>query len=115
MKEIGASTTFTITATTSIDITTLDNILVAIYSDSKMPIIGSLVANPKYNAVELVNPYSIKMQVLGSQCASKLSGEVFIEIKAVKDNNEYLIEDNGNSVPTSTGINVINTALKKVL
>ena len=108
----GATINFYITISKLV--TDFDNILIALYTQTKNRVIYSYVPNSLHKQIQDGETlYKIKVKLLGEDSA-KMNGRLFYEIKFIKDNKEVLSEENSPSLPVDTTIVIINNELKNL-
>lgn len=91
-------------------LSSFDNILVEVFTQTSNIVKFSLIEKTGYLPLVPVTSNSFSFAVL-SEKTKNFIGECFMEIKGVKDDNVYLLENNGLG-KTSLGINYLNNNIK---
>lgn len=75
-------------------ISDFDNIIVEAYTFKNKPVLFSLVEKEKHYPIIAVSETEFKVKLLSVE-TRKMKGDLFIKIEGYKDDNVYLLEDNG--------------------
>lgn len=87
-------------------ISDFDNIIVEAYTSKTNPVRFSLVEKPGHSPIIEQSATQFKIKLVSAK-TKLMKGDLFIEIKAYKDDNVYLLEDNGVG-RTDTNITLID-------
>lgn len=117
--EIGSGTTFNINIPLDKAITEYDNIFISLYTNAAYPVRFSYLTKTGFNKLDIGNSTSQLVGVLTSTQTAKMSGNLYMEMKAIDETTPD--ENIGNSVPTlvtdSNGepLTFVNNTLKSTL
>lgn len=117
--KIGAGTTFNVTIPLPADVTTYENVLVALYTSGASPIKFSYVTKTGYNKLNVGNTNFQLLGLLTSAQTANMRGDLIMEMRFVDAVGSA--EDSGTSVPTfvtdnlGNNVEIVPNVLKNAL